>query len=278
MVDYIQYITLPLLVIMFIAELIHDWKERKHLYHPRETLNNICIGLVLIFSSFISKGVLYGAFQLSSAIRVFEMQDSFVNFLLLIVLTDFSFYWYHRVSHTVTWFWVSHSVHHSAEHYNISVAFRQSWMTQFSGQFLFWIWLPFVGFDPTWVFASFQLCMFYQTWLHTELIGKLHPVVEYLFNTPSHHRVHHGSNLEYLDKNHGGILIIWDRLFGTFQEEIERPVYGLSGKKNPNTLSEIMWNEWKHLLKRVRKAGSFGAGIKCLFQPPGLHEQVLKGE
>lgn len=278
MVDYIQYITLPLLVIMFIAELIHDWKERKHLYHPRETLNNICIGLVLIFSSFISKGVLYGAFQLSSAIRVFEMQDSFGSFLLLIMLTDFSFYWYHRISHTVTWFWVSHSVHHSAEHYNISVAFRQSWMTQFSGQFLFWIWLPFVGFDPTWVFASFQLCMFYQTWLHTELIGKLHPVVEYLFNTPSHHRVHHGSNLEYLDKNHGGILIIWDRLFGTFQEEIERPVYGLSGKKNPNTLSEIMWNEWKHLLKRVRKAGSFGAGIKCLFQPPGLHEQVLKGE
>ncbi|MBA3551045.1 sterol desaturase family protein [Patescibacteria group bacterium] len=244
MVNYIQYIGLSLLVIMFFVELNHDWKERKHLYHSLETLNNICIGLELFFSSFISKGVLYGAFQLSYTFRIFEMQDTFGSVLLLILLTDFSFYWYHRFSHTVAWFWAAHSVHHSAEHYNVSVAFRQSWTTQVSGQFLFWLWLPFVGFNPIWVFASFQLCMVYQTWLHTELIGKLHPIFEYLFNTPSHHRVHHGSNLVYLDKNHGGIFIIWDRLFGTFQEETERPVYGLSGKKNPNSLHEIMWSEW----------------------------------
>ena len=276
MIDTIQYIGLSLLVIMFIVELVHDWKERKQLYNRQETLNNICIGLVLIFSSFISKGVLYGAFQLSSAFQIFDMQNTFGSFLLLIMLSDFSYYWYHRISHTVAWFWAAHSVHHSASHYNISITFRQSWTNQLSGQFLFWLWLPFVGFDPTWVFASFQLCMVYQTWLHTELISKLHPVFEFIFNTPSHHRVHHGSNLNYLDKNHGGILIIWDRLFGTFQEETERPVYGLSGKKNPDSLPEIMWSEWKQLFKIVGKAGSFCAGIKCLFQPPGLNEQVLK--
>lgn len=148
MVDYIPYITLPLLVIMFIGELVHDWKERKNLYQPRETLYNICIGLVLIFSSFISKGILYGAFQLSSAIRVCEIQDTLGSFLLLIVLTDFSFYWYHRISHTVAWFWAAHSVHHSAEHYNISVSFRQSWITQFNGQFL-------PGYLPVFNYACF---------------------------------------------------------------------------------------------------------------------------
>jgi len=131
------------------------------------------------------------------------------------------------------------------------------------------MWLPFLGFDPSWVYIAYAIGLIYQSWLHTELIGKLHPVFEFIFNTPSHHRVHHGSNMKYLDKNHGGIFIFWDRMFGTFQKEEEKPDYGLTDKKEFNSVTSLMFHGWKDLFTKVYCAKNIFTKLKYLIKPPG---------
>ena len=145
---------------------------------------------------------------------------------LLFVADDFSYYWYHRIHHVCRVFWATHVVHHSSEHYNLSTALRQPWIS--ISTFPFWMWLPLVGF-PVWtVLLAQSWNLIYQFWIHTERIVRLPRWFEAVFNTPSHHRVHHGANQQYLDRNYGGELIIWDRIFGSFTPEVERVRYGLT--------------------------------------------------
>lgn len=255
--------------LLFGTEFFIDRKENKHLYKKNETKNNILIGIGLFFLNFISKAIVLSAYYMVYSFRVFTPGTDWTMWVLVFILCDFTFYWYHRAAHEISWFWASHSVHHSSEHFNVSVSFRQSWTTQFSGHFIFYLWLPFIGFDPVIIYISTAIGLFYQSWLHTELIGKLHPVFEWIFNTPSHHRVHHASDIQYLDKNHGEVLIIWDRLFGTYQEEEEKPAYGLTKKLiNPNVV-DIMFSDWKLLFCKVSTAGSIKRAINYLIQPPG---------
>ena len=155
--------------------------------------------------------------------------------MLLFFADDLSYYWFHRISHESRVFWASHVVHHSSQHYNLSTALRQTWVPM--TYFPFWLWLPLVGF-PVWMVLLAQAwSLIYQFWIHTERIVRLPRPFEYVLNTPTHHRVHHGSNHVYLDKNYGGILIIWDRLFGTFIGEGERVRYGLT--KNIETFNPV---------------------------------------
>ena len=134
--------------------------------------------------------------------------------VLLFFADDFSYYWFHRISHESRFFWASHVVHHSSTHYNLSTALRQTWVPM--TYLPFWLWMPAVGFEPWMVLLAQAWSLIYQFWIHTERITRLPRPLEWVLNTPSHHRVHHGSNEVYLDKNYGGILIIWDRLFGTY--------------------------------------------------------------
>ena len=182
---------------------------------------------------------------------------------------DFSYYWFHRISHGSRYFWASHVVHHSSQKYNLGTALRQTWTGTLSGSFLFWIWLPLLGFHPAAVMSMQAISLLYQFWIHTEFIYKFPKPIEFIFNTPSHHRVHHATNLEYLDKNHAGILIIWDRMFGTFEEEKERPVYGLTTNLTTYNPVRIAFHEWTDMVRDVARAGSVRHALGYLFGPPG---------
>lgn len=167
--------------------------------------------------------------------RFLDLGAAWWSWILLLFAEDYCYYWFHRLHHEVRLLWAAHVVHHSSQHYNLSTALRQPWVTPFTGP-IFWAPLPLLGFSPAMVLIAQSWSLLYQFWLHTEAVGKLGPL-EWVLNTPSHHRVHHGTNPEYLDKNHGGIFIIWDRLFGTFAEERDRVVYGIT--KNLESFSPI---------------------------------------
>jgi len=187
--------------------------------------------------------------------------------VLLFFAEDFTYYWYHRASHEVRFLWAAHENHHSSERYNLSTALRQSWTTPFTEMLFYWP-LPLLGFHPTMLLTQKAVSLLYQFWIHTELIDRL-GAAERLFNTPSNHRVHHGSNLEYLDRNHGGILIVWDRLFGTFEPERARVRYGLTKRLESFNPLTIAFHEWSALARDVRRADSWRARLAYVFAPPG---------
>jgi len=182
---------------------------------------------------------------------------------------DISYYWFHRKSHEIRFFWASHVVHHSSQKYNLSTALRQTWTGNLTGAFLFWSWMPFLGFHPVMVMTMQAASLIYQFWIHTETIKKLPTPIEYIFNTPSHHRVHHGSNPEYIDKNHAGVLIIWDKIFDTFQPELFRPTYGLTKNINSYNPVRIAFHEWTDIWRDIRQSSSLKQALKYTFGRPG---------
>jgi sterol desaturase/sphingolipid hydroxylase (fatty acid hydroxylase superfamily) len=196
--------------------------------------------------------------------------DTAWGLVLLFLAEECAYYWMHRTSHEVRWLWASHVVHHTPEHIHLASAFRLGATEILSGNWLFHLPLYFLGFNPIAVGAMSSLNLFYQFWLHTDVVGRLGPL-EWVLNTPSHHRVHHASNPEYLDRNYGGIVIIWDRLFATFAaERADAPiVYGLThpiGSGNPVT---ILFHEWIVMAQDAWRAGSWRERLRQLFGRPG---------
>jgi sterol desaturase/sphingolipid hydroxylase (fatty acid hydroxylase superfamily) len=190
---------------------------------------------------------------------------------------EFFYYWQHRFSHTIRWFWASHAVHHSANELTLPAAARLSWTSGISGLWVFFLPMTLLGFHPLLVATLLMINLQYQYFIHTEAVGRLGPL-ELIFNTPSHHRVHHGSNPEYLDKNFGGVLIVFDRLFGTFQaERADTPViYGLTRPLLSNNPFVIAFHEWGNLLRDVRGAGSVPGVFRALFGRPGAPQSTLQ--
>ncbi|EHK9074976.1 sterol desaturase family protein [Vibrio parahaemolyticus] len=200
--------------------------------------------------------------------RLFDIEMSVSAFLLLMLLQDFFYYWFHRASHRIRWMWAAHVVHHSSERMNFSTAFRQSLMYPLAGMWLFWLPLVIIGFDPKWVVFVVLLNLGLQFFVHTQLIRSLGPL-EWVFNTPSHHRVHHGINRQYIDKNYAGVLIIWDRMFGTFEPEIETVRYGISKPVNSFNPIKVTFAEWKDMFNEVRRPNlTWQQRWRCLFAPP----------
>ncbi|MBB1286381.1 sterol desaturase family protein [Flavisolibacter sp. BT320] len=266
----ILYYAIPGFVLLLSIEAWASYRENRHLYEKRDTLSSLSLGLGNVVVGFATKAMIFGLFLFLYKYRIFDMQHAvWWYWVLLFFADDLSYYWFHRTAHNVAWFWASHVVHHSSQHYNLAAALRQTWTGNATGSFLFWAWMPLVGFHPVWILFMQQCSLIYQFWIHTEWIKKLPGPLEAILNTPSHHRVHHGSDLKYLDKNHGGILIIWDRLFGTFQAEEERPTYGLTkniGSFNPFTVAFKTWGELWQAAKRSR---SLRHGINYFIRPPG---------
>jgi sterol desaturase/sphingolipid hydroxylase (fatty acid hydroxylase superfamily) len=266
----ILYYAIPGFVLLLAIEALFAYRENRHLYEKRDTLSSLALGIGNVIVGFVTKAMIFGLFLFLYQYRLFDLNSATWWFwLLLFFADDFSYYWFHRTAHNVGWFWASHVVHHSSQHYNLAAALRQTWTGNATGSFIFWAWLPLVGFHPVWVLFMQQVSLIYQFWIHTEWIQKLPRPLEAVLNTPSHHRVHHGSDLKYLDRNHGGILIIWDRLFGTFQPEEERPTYGLTkniGSFNPFTVAFKTWGE---LWQAAKRSGSFKKGLNYFIRPPG---------
>lgn len=266
----ILFYAIPFFVLLLSIEAWFSHKENKHLYETKDTWSSLALGIGNVLTGFVTKALIFGLFTVLYKYRLFTLEASqWWVWVLLFFADDFSYYWFHRTSHHVNWFWASHVVHHSSQRYNLAAALRQTWTGNATGAFLFWAWMPLVGFHPLMVLLMQQISLIYQFWIHTETIKKMPAWFEYIFNTPSHHRVHHGSDLKYLDKNHAGILIIWDRMFGTFRNEEERPIYGLT--RNVNTFNPVFvaFFEWKHLFRKMASTRSAKKALKYLIKPPG---------
>lgn len=268
----------PFFIALLLLELWFTIREHKQSYATKDTFSSLSMGIGnLIIGILTTKAIVFGSFVFIYQFRIATLGYAWWVWILAFFADDLSYYWFHRSAHHIRWFWASHVVHHSSQHYNLSTALRQTWTGNLTGSFVFWIWMPFIGFDPVMIMIMQQVSLIYQFWIHTEAIDKLPRPVEFIFNTPSHHRVHHGSDLKYLDKNHAGILIIWDRLFGTFKAEEERPVYGLTKNIESHNPLVIAFKEWGDLFGKVSKSGSPVNSAKYLLRPPGWsHDGTTK--
>jgi sterol desaturase/sphingolipid hydroxylase (fatty acid hydroxylase superfamily) len=258
------FVTLVVIESIVAAYHQRDWFERK------DTFSSLAMGIGNVISGLFTKALVFGLYSIVYKFKLFEIDltNTWV-WVFLFFADDFTYYWHHRAGHEIRWFWASHSIHHSSEKYNLSTALRQTWTGNLGGGFLFWTWLLLLGYPPEAVFTMQQISLLYQFWIHTEAIDRFPRPIEWFFNTPSHHRVHHGSDFKYLDKNHGGTLIIWDRLFGTFQVEEEHPTYGLTTPINTYNPIKIAFFEWVQIAKDLMKPISWKARLMYLFAPPG---------
>jgi sterol desaturase/sphingolipid hydroxylase (fatty acid hydroxylase superfamily) len=185
----------------------------------------------------------------------------------MVLAVDFAYYWQHRFVHRARIGWAAHQAHHSSEYMNFATALRQKWNPWW--ELLFWLPLPFLGVAPWAIYFAYGINLIYQFFVHTETVDKLWRPIELVFNTPSHHRVHHGSDPEYLDRNYGGILIIWDRMFGSFTPETHRPTYGLTHNVDTYNLLKLEFGDYADLWRDVKKAPDWRTRINYMFRPPG---------
>jgi sterol desaturase/sphingolipid hydroxylase (fatty acid hydroxylase superfamily) len=269
MPNLIHY-AIPAFVILLTAEVLITARQQREYYDAKDTAGSLTMGIGNVLVGFIGKALVLGALTLVWRFRLVTIDmSSGWAWVALFFADDFSYYWFHRVSHQSRYFWASHVVHHSSEKYNLGTALRQTWTGNLSGAFVFWLWLPLVGFDPLAVMTMQSISLLYQFWIHTELIDRLPAPLEFVLNTPAHHRVHHGSDLAYLDKNHAGMLIIWDRLFGTFQAETHRPTYGLTRNLGTHNPLRIAFHEWIDMGRDLGRAKSLKQAAGYVFGPPG---------
>ncbi len=260
---------IPFFVATVLLEIVLTVRVKTKDYEYKDALTSITMGLGNVFIGLFTKAMILGVFYFFYEFRLFTIPFVWWAWILLLFAEDFVYYWFHRISHENRFFWASHVVHHSSKKYNLSTALRQTWSGSFVS-FVFWIPLAILGFHPLMILVQMSVSLIYQYWIHTELIDKLPKWFEAIFNTPSHHRVHHATNPQYLDRNHAGIFIIWDRFFGTFEPEIEKPVYGLV--KNINTYNpvKIAFLEWKNMFTDFFTAKtSILNRFKYFIKPPG---------
>jgi sterol desaturase/sphingolipid hydroxylase (fatty acid hydroxylase superfamily) len=265
-IDY----AVPAFVVLVLAEMVVARIKARDRYEPRDTLTSLSLGLGSTVAGALSGGAVFALATWLAAFRLFDIGYAWYWFVLCFVLDDLAYYAFHRSAHRVRWFWASHVIHHSSQHYNLSTALRQTWTGFFSLGFLFRLPLFLIGFPPAMVFFVAGLNLIYQFWIHTEVIARMPRWFEAVMNTPSHHRVHHATNPRYLDRNYAGVFIVWDRLFGTFEPERDddRPRYGIV--KNLGSFG-VIWaacHEWVGIARDVWQA-PWGAKLGYVWRPPG---------
>lgn len=275
-------LSIPIFFILLIAEIIWDYfahKNTQHVYRINDAVTNISCGILDQVSGIFAKVFTIGAYILvfnwASSITGIELQNTWYNFALCFIAADFAYYWAHRLSHEVNLLWAGHIIHHQSEEYNLSVALRQG---AFQKLLTFWVYLPLalVGFKPEWFILSIAINLLYQFWIHTELVKRM-GVLEYVLNTPSHHRVHHGRNPKYIDKNHAGVFIIWDKMLGTFQKEEEHPTYGITNPSNTFNAVEAHFQPFKRIWQDLKIISGIKNKVLYLLKPPGWYPQELGG-
>lgn len=275
-VSQIYAIGAPIVLAMIFAEaLISNWQNKT--YYKQE--DSFCtVGLLTgnIAIAFAVKGFAlalhfylyeFRLFDLSAIIPLWGM------WLLTFVLIDFVFYIYHRMSHRMRFLWAIHMSHHSSEEMNFAVSFRQAWFGPIS-KIPFFISLPLIGLDPTIIAVAGVMSTLWGIVGHTQIVGKLGPL-EWVFNTPSHHRVHHGSNKQYIDKNYGNLLIIWDRMFGTFEPEREQVQFGLVNNVNTYNPVKITFMAWSSIWQDMKQSNGMNQILRAFFGPPSTHVKKL---
>ena len=266
------YYAIPFFIVTVIFESIVLYKKKPKNYNIKDTFASLAMGIGNVLVNLLSKLlVVFIITFLYENFRFTTIPFVWWSWLLILFADDFCYYWAHRMGHESRFFWASHIVHHSSQKYNLSTALRQTWTGGFF-TFVFYLALPLLGFHPLMIFTQMSISLLYQYWIHTELIDKMPKWFEAVFNTPSHHRVHHGSNPLYLDRNHAGIFIIWDKIFGTFQPELkdEKVIYGLTSNIDTYNPVKIAFHEWKAVFKDAYSAKtSLVNKFKYFIKPPG---------
>jgi sterol desaturase/sphingolipid hydroxylase (fatty acid hydroxylase superfamily) len=243
----------------------YSWRES--LASFMINLGQIVINQVLVKS--LNLGILTWVWQQ----RLFSIPvNNAWQLLALFLGLEFCYYWQHRVSHRVRWVWATHAVHHSVRYFNLSAAYRLGWTGWLSGNILFFVPLCWLGFPPLAVVIGLALNLLYQFGIHTELVPKL-GLLDLIFNTPSNHRVHHAANSEYIDKNYGGVLIVFDHLFGTYAPEQAIPVYGLTHPINSHNPLIIVSHEWSRLFRDLRRTPHWRQRLKYVFDAPDWYDR-----
>lgn len=265
-------IAIPFFVALIVAEMIYARITGKAEFEPKDTAASLAMGLGNTVSGVLLGFVALSWFTWIEQFAIFDVGWALWAFVLCFVLDDFLYYWSHRFAHTVRWWWADHVIHHSSQHYNLSTALRQPWLSPLTFKFIFFgSWLIVLGFPIAMVAFVGALNLVYQFWIHTETVKRLPAPIEWLFNTPSHHRVHHATNPLYLDRNYAGVFIIWDRMFGTFQRELdeEKCRYGIVKNLGTHNPIRICLHEWVGIVKDVSSAKSFRDALGYWLGPPG---------
>jgi sterol desaturase/sphingolipid hydroxylase (fatty acid hydroxylase superfamily) len=269
--------SIPAFFILIAIELIIDKIKKTHLYRLNDMVSNINTGIVQQVTGVLLKILNIGVYiWIYDNYRITTIPLTWYSWVLLLLGVDFFYYWFHRLSHEVSVLWGTHVVHHQSEEYNLSVALRQS-ATQVFGSFWFYLPLAFIGFDPVAFITVAQIQTLYQFWIHTRLIKKMPAWFEFVFNTPSHHRVHHGVNPKYIDKNHGGTFIIYDRIFGTFQEEEEEVHYGITSQLKSWNIAIANFDYYGWIVKQLAHVKNIKDFFLVLLKPPGWRPAYLGG-
>ncbi|MCA0356223.1 MAG: sterol desaturase family protein [Proteobacteria bacterium] len=267
---------LVVILTLVLVELV--WRMREgHGYDGRSALTTLGLVAGNIPAAALNAVVLGGLYTAAWRVAPIHLPlDDWWTWVLGFVAVEFAYYGFHRASHRVRWLWASHAVHHSSEQMTLLSSLRLGWTNLLSAGWAFYVPLILIGFDPKLVVLLLTLNLRYQFFLHTEAKISLGPL-EWLLNSPSHHRVHHGRNDAYLDCNYGGVLIVFDRLFGTFRPEREdEPVeYGLKGRTADANPFKLVWREWADVFSAMRAAKTVGGAIRVALSPPGVHPQAV---
>lgn len=241
-------------------------------YEKRDTWASLAMGVGNVLISALTTLVAIALWNWGYDQRVLSLGQPLAawSWLLLFLAEDLCYYWFHRSHHEVRLLWAAHVNHHTSRYFNLSTALRQPWFTPITGP-IFWLPLAFVGFPPTMILTAEAISLIYQFWIHTEVVRRLPGPLEWVLNTPSHHRVHHGKNVAYLDRNHGGVLILWDRLFGTFAPEDEKDParYGITHDLTTFNPLRIATHEFVAIARDLRRSPTLRAALGYLFAAPG---------
>lgn len=246
----------PFMIFFAALEMVISYYQNKDYYDKMETLGSTLVGIGNVVVGLILKTILLSVFIVVYNLIPWRMEWNWWTFIPCYIIFDLCSYWAHSISHRYRFFWATHVAHHSGEHYNLSVSFRLSWVQYI--KIIFFLPVALIGFHPVIIFVTNQIAVLFQFWVHTEYIGRLHPAIEYIFATPSNHRVHHGSQEKYINKNYGATFIIWDRIFGTYQKEEEKVKYGLTTNiQRKGDPIHINFHEYTDMLRDLRSATSW---------------------
>jgi len=268
----IIHYAVPVMLGLVLLEFILSQRENRNVYHGKDFLASVGIGVGNLVSTALTNTVMFAVVLFFYNMIPWTVPITWWSFIICFVALDFARYWAHRVAHENRFFWATHVTHHSSEEYNFAVSFRLSWVQQI--KIIFFLPVVLMGFHPVVFFIVHQIEVLGQFWIHTKLIKKLPAPIEFIFTTPSHHRVHHARNPKYLDKNYGSTFIIWDRMFGTFQEEEEEPEYGIISPPDSFNPAYLVFHEFIDIYKDVKEAKDWKTKWNIVMKHPAwLKEQ-----
>jgi alkylglycerol monooxygenase len=273
--DYIA-LAIPFFFLLIGGELLWARARALRVYRLSDALTDVSCGITAQVCTLLYASAQLAAYAwLYDNLRLVTFAAAWPAWLIAFVGVDFAYYWWHRASHEINVLWAAHVVHHQSEDYNLAVALRQAVLTSFTS-LPFYAPLALLGVPPIPFAATLAFSTLYQFWIHTQLIGRQRGWLDYLFNLPSHHRVHHAINPGYLDKNYGATLIVWDRWFGTYAEETEAPVYGIT---KPLASYNPWWAQvhyWVELARASRRAPDLRDKLRVWWKPPAWHPRGLE--